>query len=103
MANTTGQKHGGRTKGTPNKTTAQIRESFQVFIENNIDKLQNDFEQLEPKDRIKTIIELTKFVLPTFRAMELQTTIEDKTKNINPIQIIFSDLDKNEDKENNQY
>jgi hypothetical protein len=38
MANTTGLKFGGRTKGTSNKTTTELREKFSLLIENNFDK-----------------------------------------------------------------
>ena len=65
MANTTKQKFGGRTKGTTNKTTAELREKFSLLLESNFDKLQKDIDLLEPKDRIKTILELAKFVVPT--------------------------------------
>jgi hypothetical protein len=67
----TGIKTGGRTKGTANKTTAEVRKQFSLLLENNFDKLQNDIDALEPKDRIKTILELAKFVLPTLKTMEL--------------------------------
>lgn len=80
MANTTGQKFGGRSKGTPNKTTAQIRNEFQILISNNIEVLQKDIEALEPKERIKTIIELSKFVLPTLKAVEVTENETDKPK-----------------------
>lgn len=80
MANTTGKKFGGRSKGTPNKTTAQIRNEFQILISNNIEALQKDIDLLEPKDRIKTIIELSKFVLPTLKAVEVTEIDTDKPK-----------------------
>ena len=35
MANTTGKKFGGRELGTPNRSTEQLRQTVQVFIENN--------------------------------------------------------------------
>jgi len=69
----TGIKTGGRTAGTLNKTTLELREKFSLLIENNFDKLQSDIDLLEPKDRIKTILELAKFVVPTLRAVELGT------------------------------
>jgi hypothetical protein len=72
-------KTGGRTKGTPNKTTAQIRSEFQMLISNNIEKLQSDIEVLDPKDRLKIIIELSKFVLPTLKAVEVTEIETDKT------------------------
>ena len=78
MANNTGQKFGGRTKGTPNRTTTEIRQNFQLLIENNLETLESDLKELEPKDRIKAILELSKFVLPTLRATELSTTTDNK-------------------------
>jgi hypothetical protein len=81
-----GTKTGGRIKGTPNKTTAEIREQFQLLIENNLTALENDLKELEPKDRIKAILDLSKFVLPTLKATELSTIIDD---GFNPVVIKF--------------
>lgn len=80
----TGAKTGGRTKGTVNKTTSELREKFSLLLANNFDKLQSDIDLLEPKDRIKTILELAKFVVPTLRAIELSTENENE---INPVVI----------------
>ena len=77
MANNTGQKFGGRTRGTPNRTTTEIRQNFQLIIENNLTTLENDIKELEPKDRIKAILDLSKFVLPTLKATELSTNDDD--------------------------
>ena len=85
MANTTGEKFGGRKKGTPNKTTAEIREFIQTLLGDNMETIQSDLDQLEPKDRIQTMIQLAKFVLPTLKAMELNPK-EDKI-----IEISFHD------------
>lgn len=79
-----GIKTGGRTKGTINKSTSELREKFTLLLGNNFDKLQNDIDLLEPKDRIKTILELAKFVVPTLRAIELSTEDEN---GINPVVI----------------
>lgn len=69
----TGQKTGGRTKGTPNRNTHEIREQFQFLINDNLEQLNEDLKALEPKDRLKAIIDLSKFVLPTLKATELST------------------------------
>ena len=71
-----GTKTGGRTKGTPNRTTSEIREQFQKLINDNLEQLQEDLKVLEPKERIKSIIELSKFVVPTLKATELSTDKE---------------------------
>jgi len=81
MANTTGQKFGGRTKGTPNRTTAEIRERFQSLLDNNMETIQDDLNQLEPKDRLQTLMQLAKFVLPTLKAMDLSAN-DDRVINI---------------------
>ena len=73
----------GRKPGTPNKATADIRQSFKLLIENNLSKLQSDLDGLEPFARLKVIIELSKFVLPTLRSTEL-STVQD---GFNPITV----------------
>ena len=81
-------KTGGRKAGTPNKVTSEVREQFQHLLENNIDKMQNDIEQLEPKDRLKVMIELSKFVIPTLKATEFK---QDIGHTIEPIIFQFKD------------
>jgi hypothetical protein len=65
-----GQKTGGRSKGTPNRTQAQIREYYQQLLSENLDQLSIDIQSLEPLQRIKYLIELSKFVIPTLKAVE---------------------------------
>ncbi|MCI2228977.1 hypothetical protein MC378_07345 [Polaribacter sp. MSW13] len=79
-----GIKTGGRKKGVQNKDTSEIRKNFQSLIENNLETLQSDLKQLEPKDRIKAILDLSRFVLPTLKATELSTSTNG---NINPVVI----------------
>jgi len=71
---------GGRQKGTPNKTTAEIRAKYQSLIESCIDGLKSDLQSLEPKERIKAVIELSKFVIPTMKATELFSEGPQKIK-----------------------
>jgi dsRNA-specific ribonuclease len=70
-------------KGIPNRSTTEIRQKINEIIENNIPKLQEDLDQLEPKDRIKTLIELSKFVLPTLKAVDTEKTTTKKHVIIN--------------------
>lgn len=79
-----GIKTGGRTKGTPNIITAEIREKFTLLVDNNLNRLQDDIDTLEPRDRLKMIIELSKFVIPTLKATELTSSLEN---GFNPIVI----------------
>lgn len=76
----------GRKKGTPNKTTAQTRELFQSIVDSNIEQIKTDLKELKPVERVKAIIELAKFCVPTLKAIDyIDNTPLDK----NPVKIIF--------------
>jgi len=82
-----GMKTGGRAKGAPNKDTAEIRQNFQLLIENNLATLENDLKALTPKERIKAVLDLSRFVLPTLKSTDLN--FSENNNNINPILITF--------------
>jgi len=82
-----GVKTGGRTKGAINKNTADIRAKFQLLIENNIGTIEKDIEALKPLDRLKVLIDLAKFVVPTLKAVEVNDISEND--NFHPVKIVF--------------
>ena len=47
---------------------------FQCLLEDNINTLQDDLKGLDPKDRIKAILDLAKLVLPSKQEYEISTT-----------------------------
>ena len=51
--NTTGNKYGGRTKGTPNKLTSKIKDKLSSIISEAIDSL--DLETMTKAERLKLI------------------------------------------------
>ena len=51
--NTTGNKYGGSTKGTPNKLTSKIKEKLSSIISEAIDSL--DLETMTKSERLKLI------------------------------------------------
>ncbi len=55
----------GRPKGTLNKSTQEVKNLLQQFISCNIVTLQNDFDKLEPKDRLMFFERALRFILPT--------------------------------------
>ena len=61
----------GSRKGVPNKSTAQIRKLIRQVVDNNIDTMQADLDSMKPTERVRAILELMKFVLPTLRAIEV--------------------------------
>ena len=59
-------KTGGRLKGTPNKTTSEIRAFLSSFISSNIDTMQQDFDSIEePILRLQMMEKLLKYILTT--------------------------------------
>ena len=64
MANTTGIKHGGRKKGTPNRMTKELRSILKDMMYQEIEIIQDHLDQLSPKERIEILIKLMPFVLP---------------------------------------
>ena len=74
----------GRPKGSKNKNTTAIRERFQELIEDNYEQLEKDLKSLKANDRVKAIIELAKFILPTLKATEVDLSTSN---NFQPITI----------------
>jgi predicted component of type VI protein secretion system len=69
----------GRTKGSPNRTTKQLRENINSFLNNNFQRLENDFELLPPRDRIKFYCDLLQYGLPKLQSVELESDFEHLT------------------------
>lgn len=67
----------GRPKGSANKSTSQIREAYTNLLNDNLDQLKEDFKELEPKERIKLFLDMSKYIVPTLKATEME--IGDKT------------------------
>jgi hypothetical protein len=67
----------GRKAGTPNKATKDIRDAFTLLIENNLSKLQEDLNGLEPKERVKLLLEMSQFVVPKLRSIDLKSDVEE--------------------------
>jgi hypothetical protein len=65
-----GKNNAGRPKGSKNQTSSQIRDSFQILLENNLEGLQQDLDELESKDRIQLLLSLANYILPKLRSTE---------------------------------
>jgi hypothetical protein len=61
----------GRPKGSVNKSSNEIRETFQLLLSNNLEKIQDDLNELEPKDRIKLLLDLASFIIPKMKSVDL--------------------------------
>ena len=74
MANTTGQKFGGRTKGTPNKCTSKTKELLSDVIGGEADRIQealNEVFESSKKDYLLIMARLLPYIIP--KATEAST------------------------------
>jgi actin-like ATPase involved in cell morphogenesis len=71
MANTTGKKYGGRKKGTPNKSTKEIKEALQAVINSEIETLPELFKELTPQQRVEAITRFIAYVVPKADSSEV--------------------------------
>lgn len=78
------KKTGGREAGTPNKVTTALRERVDLLIDNNFERLQDDIDSLEPKERVDAILKLLEFTLPKLQRVDMETV---EKKNIESIDI----------------
>lgn len=59
----------GRPKGSKNKSTTEIRDFFTQFVGNRIEDLETAFDDLEPREKFKFLLDMAKFILPTLRSV----------------------------------
>jgi hypothetical protein len=73
MANTTGNKYGGRQKGTPNRLTKEIRTLLKDILHQELEQIQERLELLKPKERLELLIKLIPYILPKVRSVSHTT------------------------------
>ena len=66
------KKTGGRTAGTPNKLTKELRTVLKDLIFDELEKLPANLEKLEEKERIEVLIKLMPFAVPKLDAVSFE-------------------------------
>lgn len=83
----------GRPAGSLNQNTLSIKECFKKLIEDNVNQLNDDLKALTPKDRVKAITDLARYVVPTLKQAEVEVT------NNTQLQWLMQELDTFTDEE----
>ncbi len=73
MANTTGNKYGGRTKGTPNRLTKELRTVLKDVVYRELESIEMRLDELDPKERIELTIKLMPYVFPKLQSISHNT------------------------------
>jgi len=62
---------GGRAKGTPNKSTSEVKEWVKMVLEHERGRFMEDLDYLQPYERVKTILGLLPYVVPKVSEVNL--------------------------------
>ena len=74
-------------EGIPNKTTNEVRKAFQLLVEANLPQMQSDLDSLEPKDRLKFMLDLSRFILPQLQSISIDDLREKEIQGFNVLTI----------------
>jgi hypothetical protein len=64
----------GRPEGSINKTTKELREMITAFVSDNWETVQDDFQALEPKDRLQFFDRMLQYALPKLSTQNIEVT-----------------------------
>lgn len=88
MRNTKGQfakGNKGKPKGSSNKSTAKVKEFFAKVFEENKEQFELDLKELEPRERVKAMLEIAPYLSPKLKAVEMN--IDHANRDIQPVTI----------------
>ena len=78
-------------EGVPNRATQQVRKAFQLLIDDNLEQMQSDLDALTPRDRLRFIIDLSKFILPQLQSISVDDLREKEVQGFNVLTINIKD------------
>jgi hypothetical protein len=65
-----GQKTGGRTAGTPNRVTSELRKTLKGIVAGEFESLPATLGELPAKERLELLIKLLPYCLPRVQPLE---------------------------------
>ena len=67
----------GRPLGSKNKSTVLIKNTIASILDDNVELFKEKLLQLNDKDFVRAYMDLTKYVIPTMKAVEVNDVTED--------------------------
>ena len=64
----------GRPKGAKDRIKGDILAQVKEFIEDNMESIQEDYDALDPKERMQFLLKLLEFAIPKAQGEEKQAT-----------------------------
>ena len=80
----------GRPKGSINKANKELREMIKDFLTENLENFQEEFANLDTKDKLKFIADILPYGLPKYQPAEM----EKKENNVKVPDNIFQQINQ---------
>jgi len=71
----------GRPVGSKNKSTVLIKNTIASILNDNVELFKEKLLKLNDKDFVRAYMDLTKYVIPTMKAVEVNEVTEDNVPN----------------------
>lgn len=93
------RKTGGREKGTPNKTTKEVKEAISNFVNGNFNAFVDMLNEIEnPAEKARLFIKLLEYVVPKQQQIDL-----DGNLNIEAVKVEFKQTGRQPRHEENEF
>ena len=66
----------GRPRGSKNKATSKLVDIVNKIVKDNLERLQDDLDLLEPHERIRAIVSLISYSIPKKQAINVQQSLD---------------------------
>ena len=87
-------------EGVPNRATNEVRKAFQLLVEANMPQMQSDLDSLEPKERVKFMLDMAKFILPQLQSISIDDLREKEVQGFNVLTINLKNESNDSDDSN---
>lgn len=73
---------GGRKKGTPNKSTSDLKNWLSGVLNDNRNQFEKDLKDLLPEERIKVLSGLFNYIIPKQQTLSVEEQIQFETESL---------------------
>ena len=76
---------GGRSKGTPNKVTNDMREWVEAILSKNRQQIERDFSLVDPDSRLRFVEKLIAYVVPKKMAVTIEEQMAEEYRQLDAL------------------
>lgn len=68
----------GRPAGSLNKTTKELRETLKSVLSDEIEKIPETLQQLDPKEKLEIVVKLLPYIVPKMQSIQYKDEAEQQ-------------------------